>query len=91
VPRCPDFDDVDCGFGRGGGAPFEPDADLSIPLAEPGFCGDLREKSGIPRGDFFFMEPPFARTDTVSADPSSIGPPGAGNMTGDFELLCRAI
>jgi hypothetical protein len=60
-PRCPDFDDVDCGLGRGGGSPPGFDFAGGDGPAAPASFGreDWREKSGIPRGDFFFfMEPP---------------------------------
>ncbi len=56
VPRRPDFDDVECGFGVGGrgGGGAEDSRCASGALAD----GRLREKSGIERLPFFFMGHP---------------------------------
>ena len=54
-PRFPDLDAVCWGFilGGGGGATF---VGFVTSTGTPGLKPDgLREKSGIPRGDFFFM------------------------------------
>ena len=60
LPRCPDFDDVACGFTRTGiDPPFFPFAGRIEPGAPISFGReDFGEKSGMPRGDFFFMEIP---------------------------------
>ena len=59
-PRRPDFADVDCGFTTTTGG-----CDTGFVFASgmtfPGTPFGFGEKSGIPRGPFFFMSPPGMR------------------------------
>ena len=79
---------MDAGLARGGGAMlFDFAFDGAVWSGVPASLGrvECREKSGIPRGDFFFMEsPPRA---VVREGPSAAGRESAPAATADGMLV----